>query len=167
MRIIVPIGWPEVKQIWSEHLWPDRKDINRMSSMSDAHNLDKNIFKAKYNTSESNYQPYFFGCRIDNILVGVNSGHQTSDTHFRSRGLFVLPNYRRLNIGTELLLATIKKAQQQKCKIIWTMPRKTALATYENVGFIKKSDWFKTETVLDRRIKLLEANCYAERKLDE
>ena len=42
------------------------------------------------------YFPYFFGAYVDGKLAGVNSGHKTSETNFRSRGLYVLEEYRRL-----------------------------------------------------------------------
>lgn len=158
-KTVRQIGWTQVEKIWLEYLWPDRNTVSRMSSLIDAKNHNKVIYES--------YQPYFFGCIIDDKLVGVNSGHQTSRTHFRSRGLYVFPEWRRHGIGVELINATVQKAVQQQCKYIWTMPRKNALSTYEKCGFEKKSPWFDTGTHMDRTIKLSEANCYAERKLDE
>lgn len=141
------ISWGQCKPIWSKYLWPGRKIIQTMSSMTDAEGgIDMKIYER--------YQPYFFGVYIGQKLVGVNSGHQTSATDFRSRGLYVLEDYRGLSISKLVLQATLDKGRSLNCERCWTMPRESALSAYERVGFERKSEWFKTETS--------ESNCYAE-----
>lgn len=143
------ITWDTCKKIWVHHLWKGRKDIKTMSSMASATETDMEIYKK--------YFPYFFGAYVDGQLAGVNSGHRTSETNFRSRGLYVLEEYRRLNVSTDILQHTIDTARDMGCTMCWTLPRETALPAYEKVGFVKMSEWFATDTS--------ESNCYAEVQL--
>ena len=94
---------------------------------------------------------------MDGKLAGVNSGHRTSETNFRSRGLYVLEQYRGLSVSTDILQYTIDSARDMGCTMCWTLPRETALPAYEKVGFVKISEWFATDTS--------ESNCYAEVQL--
>ena len=48
---------------------------------------------------------------------------------------------------------TLHQAQLEKCEMIWSIPRKTALPAYEKFGFSTVGDYLKTETA--------DANIYA------
>lgn len=131
-------------------LWPDRDQIPLMSSM---------LYKGGYNVSiYSKYKPTYFGFSIDGNIVGVNSGHRTNDTEFRSRGLFVLPQFRNKGIAVKLLHATIEQAKKEDCNTVWSVPRLLSLYTYEKAGFERTSDFFETETCLQ--------NCYVLYKIN-
>lgn len=84
---------------------------------------------------------HYFGYYIDDKLVGVNSGHTTALITFRSRGLYVLPEYRKQGIGLKLLKHTIKIGSNYTDDIIWSYPRKEALSVYEQAGFKRISDF--------------------------
>ena len=79
-------------------------------------------------------------------LVGVNSGHKSSDTQYRSRGIWVNPNYRRKGIAQRLFVLTERQARDEECEMIWSIPRKTALSAYTNFGFETVGGYIKTET---------------------
>jgi GNAT superfamily N-acetyltransferase len=135
------LTWEEIEEVWRKELWPGRRTpIKQMSSMTwiqpDYIDTDMEIYKK--------YKPTFFGVRdpFSKEIVGVNSGHRTDDTTYRSRGLWVNQNFRGKKIGQILLQETIHQAKKENCKWIWTCPRKKSLKTYQNASFKRKSDWF-------------------------
>jgi GNAT superfamily N-acetyltransferase len=83
---------------------------------------------------------------IDNQLVGVNSGHRTSDTQYRSRGIWVDPAHRGKGVAQQLFMMTEYQAQVENCEMIWSIPRKTALSAYTNFGFQTVGGFIETET---------------------
>jgi GNAT superfamily N-acetyltransferase len=99
--------------------------------------IDMNIF---------DYEPTFWGVFKDNKLVGVNSGHKTTSNHYRSRGIWVDPAYRQLGLAQKLFTMTEHQALLEKCEMIWSIPRKSALSAYTNYGFNTVGDFISTET---------------------
>ena len=132
-----------VKEIWLEHLWPNRTSaIESHSAMTwpfegNPESIDMNIFT---------YPPTFFGTYIDNKLVGVNSGHKTNDLQYRSRGIWVDPNYRKKGVSQMLFLMTAHQAKIEGCEMLWSIPRKTALPAYAKFGFETVGGYIATET---------------------
>lgn len=143
------IEYDDILPIWVEHLWPGRIDIKNMSSMQYLSGYDVKIY--------DRYIPYFFAYYVDNNIAGINSAHKSSQTEFRSRGLYVFDEYRNQGIGKKLLEYTIKLGRSEGCEYCWSVPRKTALSTYLSAGFSQSSDFFKTDTS--------DENCYAIIKL--
>jgi GNAT superfamily N-acetyltransferase len=147
--MIREISFEIIKQIWEQHLWIDRHDIVSMSSM---------LYEGGYNIDiYKKYKPKFFAYYIDEKIVGVNSGHSSSKIHYRSRGLWVSPDYRKKGIGTNLLKHTMIQGKKEDKVYCWSLPRKQSLATYLNAGFEQTSDFFETETN--------ELNCYVIKEL--
>lgn len=136
--VIKKIKYTEIYEVWYKHLWPHRiSPIEPNSAM---------VFLGGIDIKNMETVPTFFGYYIDNKLVGVNSGHKCSDNSYRSRGIFVFPEFRNQNIGTKLLLATITQGYEEKCTFIWSYPRKSSFNTYKSAGFTLVSDWEKSET---------------------
>jgi GNAT superfamily N-acetyltransferase len=104
--------------------------------------------------------PTFFGYYINDDLVGVNSGHGCSDNMYRSRGLWVDPDYRGKGIGKQLLIATINQAKLEDATMIWSFPKHTSWKTYNSVGFELASDWQRSETSDENAYCILELNEY-------
>jgi len=147
--LVKQITFEEILPIWHEHLWPCRESaIETHSAMTWPFSS-----KIKHDMHIFNYTPSFWGVFIDSKIVGVNSGHSTTDIEYRSRGLWVDPTYRKLGIAQMLLLMTEHTARNSGATMIWTMPRKTALVAYTRSGFRTIGDFFGTETA--------EANIYA------
>ncbi len=94
---------------------------------------DMNIFE---------YSPIFWGVYINNKLVGVNSGHRTTDTQYRSRGIWVNQQYRKSGISQMLFNMTAHQAILEGCDMIWSIPRKSALPAYTKFGFETVGDYF-------------------------
>ena len=88
-----------------------------------------------YSMTIFKYPAYFFGIYDQENLIAVNSGHLTSEHEFRSRGLWVDPQYRRQKLAQQILLATVQQAKEVGAHMIWSIPRVSALPAYERVGF--------------------------------
>jgi predicted GNAT family acetyltransferase len=137
------LTFEQITSVWQNHLWPDRESpIESHSAMTwpfegNPEQYDMNVF---------NYPATFWGVYIDNKLVGVNSGHKTTDTQYRSRGIWVDPEYRKQGVAQNLFNMTEHRAILEKCNMIWSLPRKTALPAYTKFGFETVGDFIKTET---------------------
>ena len=135
----------EIYDLWNEGLWPNRvSKIESRSSLSwDARLWEGygNISITKQKDTIWKYEPTFWAARSEGKLIGVNSGFRTNVNIYRSRGLYVNPEYRGEGVSKMLLKLTINSAKQEECRIIWTMPRKDSLFAYENVGFRKIGGW--------------------------
>jgi GNAT superfamily N-acetyltransferase len=132
------ISWNEIFKIWSTELWPNRTSpIETNSAMN---------FLEGYNIFNMITTSAFFGYIVNDSIVGVNSGHRCADNSYRSRGLWVHPNYRKQGIGQLLLQTTVGQAVEEKTKMIWSYPRKTSWPTYSKVGFKLASEWHASET---------------------
>ncbi len=137
------IQFSEILPVWKNNLWPQRESlIETHSAMTwpfqgDPEPIDMKIFE---------FNPVFWGAYLDNKLVGVNSGHKTSHTQYRSRGIWVDINHRRQGIAQTLFTLTQHQAQIEKCDMMWSMPRISALGVYLTHGFICQGNTFGTET---------------------
>ena len=161
--MISEITFKEIKPMW-EKLWPGRDKITPVTSMTSNNSWDLTIYD-KAAAGEGLYAGIFFGVYNDrNQLIGVNSCHQTSDTHMRSRGLYVEPAYGGRGLGQYLLKAAIHVATTNNFEVIWSLPKSKAFKTYESVGFVCEDgeliDSYKVCGVMQK-----EHNCYAEKKL--
>lgn len=87
--------------------------------------------------------PTFFGVFRDDRIVGVNSGYSPAAFQYRSRGLYVLPEYRRQGIAKELLKASEDQGRKENKNLLWSMPRREALPVYLKFGFKSVSNFFK------------------------
>jgi GNAT superfamily N-acetyltransferase len=136
--MIKKIDFETIYKIWEKHLWPIRvTPIESNSAM---------VFLGGYDLENMKTTPTFLGYFIDNELVGVNSGHKCLDNSYRSRGVYVMPEYRRNKVGQQLLTATIEQGKIEKCNFVWSYPRKSSWNTYKAAGFELASDWEKSET---------------------
>lgn len=133
------ISFEQICNVWKTELWPERVSaIEPQSAMTwpfegTPEQYDMNIFE---------YNPVFWGVYIDNKLVGVNSGHRTTDTQYRSRGIWVDPQYRKHGVAQMLFNMTEHQAKIEGCNMIWSIPRKSALPAYTKFGFETVGDYF-------------------------
>ncbi len=132
------ISFDEILPIWKNHLWPDRQS-----------NIDPNsamCFLGEYDLVNTTTTPTFFSYVVHGEIAGVNSGHMCKDNHYRSRGLYVFPNFRGKGIGTILLRATIAQAMVEGAVLCWSYPRKSSWKSYFAAGFELASEWEGSET---------------------
>lgn len=135
------INFDTILPIWQSYLWPDRNSkITESSAM---------VYLGGYDINNMSCTPTFIGYIQDSKIIGVNSGHSCSDGSFRSRGLYVYPEYRGQGIGIKLLEGVIKIAREKKAKFIWSYPKKSSWSTYEKAGFALSSNWENSELGLN------------------
>lgn len=135
--MIKKIKWDVISSIWAVYLWPDRTTpIEPASAM---------LHKGNHDLKNFLFSPTYFAYIINQSIVGVNSGHKCCDGSYRSRGLYVFPEYRKQGIGTSLLLHTIKQGEIEGATYTWSYPRKESWGSYKNAGFILTSDWHESE----------------------
>jgi len=136
--MLIKLEWKKIYYIWSNHLWPNRSVIEPTSAM---------CYLNGYDIVNMQSLPTFFGYTINDKIVAVNSGHACSNqNNYRSRGLWVDPNYRGQGIAQKLLKATIEQGHREEFNQIWSYPRQSSWPTYQAVGFKLSSDWTSSET---------------------
>lgn len=148
--MIKEIDFETILPIWKEKLWPNR------SSAIETHSAMLHLY-IEHDMGNFLLPVWYFGYYVDKELVGVNSGHLCADTSARSRGLWIMPEFRKKGYGKQLLMATIERAKEHNATSVWSMPRKTSWQTYKSVGFALTSEWKQSETS--------EANAYCYLKL--
>jgi GNAT superfamily N-acetyltransferase len=136
--MILKTDFETILTIWKNDLWPSR------SSMIESHSAM--LLDGTYDLKNYVYKPNFFVYMVDGKIAGCNSGHKCCDNTYRSRGLFVYPEYRKQGIGTKLLTQTIQQGLYEDCITIWSYPRYESWSTYESANFKLVSDWAKSET---------------------
>jgi GNAT superfamily N-acetyltransferase len=132
LSAVQQITFQEILPIWQVKLWPNRvSKIETHSAMTWPYTHPVQ----PYSMDVFNYPATFFGIVDQDTLVAVNSGHLTTQQEYRSRGLWVDPDYRGMGLAQIILLATINEAKKEGASMIWSIPRLTALSAYERVGF--------------------------------
>jgi GNAT superfamily N-acetyltransferase len=147
------INFETILPIWNDKLWLGRvSDIKPMSSMVYLGGYDVSIYKK--------YSPTFFAVYNNaGDIIGVNSGHKTTDNLYRSRGLWVDPLYRLKGISGILFCELYGQAIKESCIAIWSIPRKTALPAYKKYGFKQTSEFFDNAMEFS-------PNCYVYKEID-
>jgi GNAT superfamily N-acetyltransferase len=140
--LITEISFTDIDFIWREHLWPMRTSAYETHSAMTWPYTSEQV----YDMSIFDYEAIYWGCYDSDRLVGVNSGHATSESEYRSRGLWVDPDYRSQGMGITLLTKTVMYAESQGYEMVWSLPRVSALPTYHTVGFQDQGPVISTET---------------------
>lgn len=139
--MIKQITFEDIYDIWNNYLWSDRHSkIEPQSAM---------LFLQGFDLKNFNYTTTYFAFFINNKIAGVNSGHYCCDNSYRSRGLYVFPEYRGHGIGTKLLIETINQGKKENAKFVWSYPRHSSWRTYESAGFKLYTDWHTSETSIN------------------
>lgn len=100
------------------------------------------------NTIEQMYRPgdedaLHFGAFLNHEIVGVVSFFEEVENNWRIRGMAVDPAYQKRGIGRKLVLTGCKELQN--ATLIWCNSRISAIAFYEKLGFVQKSDVLNIE----------------------
>lgn len=140
MHKIEQIDFEQILPVWKDHLWPNRQSPIETHSAMKWPNIHKHSMEV------FNRTPFFFAAVDNEQIVGVNSCHWVEGTWWRSRGLWVDPNYRGQTFGLHLLREASRTAKAHGASMIWSLPRVSSLATYARAGYIQVSDPAATET---------------------
>ena len=134
------LTFEEIKFIWEKELWPNKK--NGVQKANEWTWVSGHVVLGKNKNMIAKVEPIFYGIREDNKIVAVNSVYRSNENNWRSRGLWVYPEYRRCGHATTLLGWAQLHTKTFGGDYLWTVPRKSALPAYEKVGFNKCSEWF-------------------------
>lgn len=140
---IQPVTFDVVEPIWREHLWPTRTSaIESHSAMTWPFEGDPD----EYDITVFDNPATFVGVYDGSRLVGVNSGHRTSDIHYRCRGIWIHPGFRGRRLAQQLYAELERVALNEGCTMMWCIPRKTSLNMHMHFGFTPVGDFIETET---------------------
>jgi GNAT superfamily N-acetyltransferase len=150
----------DVLPIWQASLWPGRlSKIETNSAMKWLGGIDLELMKAPAS---------FWRLRIEkeNLTVGVLSGHfgglidreNRQVRGYRTRGLFVGPQFRGHGASKILMTAALAQANREACEVAWTFPRQSSMPVYEKLGFKMVGQWIGEN---DPGAGEFGPNCYA------
>ena len=128
---VVEVDYATVFPMWQNVLWPGRKSpIMPVSTMVFLGGYDLTI-RPKYTD-----QARFFGVYDESAnLVGVFSGHPTSETEYRARGLCVVPSFQDIGIGTNLDNVVTRAAAEAGREVCWCLPRIANTQFFQTCGY--------------------------------
>lgn len=147
---IEKISYKDILKLW-KLLWPNTTDIQPMSSIQYLGGYDIEIYKK--------YQPTYIGLYNSKKLIGCISGHKSSSEYYRTRGIYILPDYRGQKLSNILFEQMFIESQNQNCNFIWSLPRKSALYSYTSKGFIQTTKFIKINKDYD-------SNCFVLKKIE-
>ncbi len=129
--MIYRISYEIAKEVWKQDLWSygdgaDKKYI-------------KMKMKGKFDKTMAEKTIFYWAYKLDDKIVGINSGYKSCDNYYRSRGLWVDPRFRGAGFAKSLLDVVIGESIFWNCKYIWSYPREESLSVYESMGFKKQS----------------------------
>lgn len=125
---IIEVDFDTVLPFWRDRLWPGRgSPIRPVSTMTFLGGYDLTIKQQKAR--------FFAAYRNGGQMIGVFSGHPTSDTHYRARGLYVIPEYQQMDIGTNLVRQVVIAAAEANRDVCWCIPRVYNTDFFQKCGF--------------------------------
>ena len=146
----------DVLPIWQTRLWPGRiSKIESNSAMKWLGGIDLELMQApasfwrirmaesKFKESEPATIAVLSG-HFGGIIPATNVENDNSAKlmrSFRTRGLFVAPEFRGLGASSAIMNAAFTEAKRSGCEVAWTFPRKTAMPAYEKMGFKMVGSW--------------------------
>jgi predicted GNAT family acetyltransferase len=96
---------------------------------------------------------------LDDRIIGTFSGFKTCETHYRLRGAWVDPLYRRQGILTNIINQLHEQAVYEGATMVWCTPRQSSLSIYKNLGYATHGEFFSSETS--------DANIYVSKQLQD
>lgn len=123
MKIEV-LHFADIKAIWSNNLWPQRKSLIEEVSYID-HNGDIDMRIRNWAA------PVFLGSRLNDRIVAVTSFYQTNAEYWRLRGTWIHEDLRGHKMGKRLITEVVQfvKNRQHNGRI-WTMARESSVQFY-------------------------------------
>ena len=126
------LTWEEAREIWVTKLWPGRDDVEPITSMK---------YLGGYDLSLKNEAVHFLGATYNDIPVGVNSYTRTGKSQWRSRGLWVDKEWRRLGVASGIMRGMFADILNRGGTTVWTLPRQDSYGFYAQMGFIQTTPY--------------------------
>lgn len=136
MMSLVQLTYHEVEELWlREDMWGSKLYAGHTSEnlYFDGIKYFGGTDKRQKNVDWSH--PAYYGVKVNGKLVGVNSYYKSSEICARSRGLYVLPDYRSVGMATYLLEHAIEANRDKDYQYMWSMPRAGSTEAYQRAGF--------------------------------
>ena len=144
LDFVEEISFEEIAEVWAAELWPDKKNGVAKANEWTWYWLQKELGKDKRMARDA--IPTFVGIKSGKKLVTVNSCYYSNSkgmfNYWRSRGLWVHPDFRGQKYSSVILTWCLEHAKANNGHWMWSVPRKSAMAAYKSVGFVIQSDWF-------------------------
>jgi predicted GNAT family acetyltransferase len=131
--MIYKIDFETISKVWRENLWTHGDSANKR--------YNKIKIGGKFDEELAKKTTFYWAYKLDDNIVGVNSGYISCDNYYRSRGLWVDSKFRGAGFAKTLLDIVIAESIFWNCKYVWSYPREESLGVYESVGFKKQGEF--------------------------
>tara|TARA_Y100001972_G_scaffold129096_1_gene194139 strand:- start:2744 stop:3196 length:453 start_codon:yes stop_codon:yes gene_type:complete len=131
--MIYRVDFETIQKVWRENLWVEGDSADKR--------YNRIKIDGKFDQDMAEKTVMYWAYRLDDEIVGVNSGYKSCENYYRSRGLWVMPKFRGAGFAKSLLDVVIGESIFWNCRYVWSYPREEALPVYESMGFEKKTDF--------------------------
>ena len=148
--LIKQIDYATILTAW-EKLWPGRQHT-AYSTMLMSGGYDTDI-PDKFKWRAWGAYDLKYGSVDRARLVGVNAGHKSANREYRTRGLWVDPNYRGQGIAGKLFAQLEQQAENEHARWLWSFPRLPSLPVYMTAGYVPYGETVHAEFEQNVRAK--------------
>ena len=131
--MIYRIDFETIQKVWRENLWIEGDSADKR--------YNRIKINGKFDQDMAEKTIMYWAYKLDDEIVGVNSGYKSCENYYRSRGLWVTPRFRGAGFAKSLLDVVIGESIFWNCKYVWSYPREESLGVYESMGFKKQGDF--------------------------
>tara|TARA_Y100000816_G_C26048172_1_gene549380 strand:+ start:658 stop:1098 length:441 start_codon:yes stop_codon:yes gene_type:complete len=131
--MIYRVDFETIQKVWRKNLWVEGDSADKR--------YNRIKIDGKFDQDMAEKTVMYWAYRLDDEIVGVNSGYKSCENYYRSRGLWVTPRFRGAGFAKSLLDVAIGESIFWNCKYIWSYPREESLGVYESMGFKKQGDF--------------------------
>ena len=131
--MIYRIDFETIQKVWRENLWIEGDSADKR--------YNRIKINGKFDQDMAEKTVMYWAYKLDDEIVGVNSGYKSCENYYRSRGLWVTPRFRGAGFAKSLLDVVIGESIFWNCKYVWSYPREESLGVYESMGFKKQGDF--------------------------
>ena len=131
--MIYRVDFETIQKVWRKNLWVEGDSADKR--------YNRIKIDGKFDQDMAEKTVMYWAYKLDDEIVGVNSGYKSCENYYRSRGLWVTPRFRGAGFAKSLLDVAINESIFWNCKYIWSYPREESLGVYESMGFKKQGDF--------------------------
>ena len=132
--MICRVNYETAKEVWKQELWSYGDSADKKYSKMKINN-------EKFDKTMAKKTIFYWAYKLDDKIVGINSGYKSCDNYYRSRGIWVDPKFRGIGFAKTLIDVAITESMFWDCKYIWAYPRKETVGVWESMGFKKQGQF--------------------------